>query len=382
MTSKSSIKSTTYSTYSNMGGLSSVHWTKAPKAGLDLLASSNGPVTLRYYSCTNGLTLFGTASLNLTRERRSCRIEVTSRSGATDFLARLDCLVRRTERGSRNGSDTLVSKSSRFACFWVCKPRVLTKLNCSRSTTPGAPLKQFFHVASLAAVVALAGCKTMPQQDTASVLKTVAAGIAPTQPVPVAPANAGCTHLPGYEPKSSASTNNMLIGGAVGAVAGAAVGRSAADKKSVGTRNGALVGALLGALAGSQFGKDVQVKEQDDGIVKMNIPGSVLFQTGRADLNPEFQRTLDGVAKVLVNYCGITALVVGHTDSTGSVAVNDKLSMDRAISVVSYLSSRFPRDRIQAEGRAAREPVASNDDANGRAMNRRVEIFIKPPQMQ
>lgn len=250
--------------------------------------------------------------------------------------------------------------------------------------------------ALVGAAVALAGCKTMPvamnNPQTMQAVATVAAAAtapqvaaAPAQPAGAVTGPGGCTYLPGTEPRqpqAQPSTQSMLIGAALGALAGGAIGRSAADKKSVGTRNGILAGALIGALAGSQFKEQVQVAEAGDGLVKMNIPGSVLFPTGRSDLNPQFRQTLDGVVGVLNQYCDVSAIVVGHTDSTGSVAVNEKLSMDRASSVVNHMAGKFPIAKLVAEGRAAREPVASNDDPAGRALNRRVEIFIKAPPVQ
>lgn len=234
--------------------------------------------------------------------------------------------------------------------------------------------------------LALAGCKTSPPQtESAPASPTPTVGAAPA-PAP-APSQAptaqvparNCTYLPGYEPKQVTSTQNVLIGAALGALAGGVIGRNSADKKSVGTRNGVLAGALLGALAGSQFKDQVKVTEGDDGSVKMNIPGSVLFPTGSAALNPQFRLTLDGVTKVLNQYCDVSALVVGHTDNTGSLATNERLSLQRATSVIDHMGVSFPRARMMAEGRADREPVASNADAAGRQQNRRVEIFIKPP---
>lgn len=229
---------------------------------------------------------------------------------------------------------------------------------------------------TLAAAVMLAGCKTMPTNDGA------AAAPAPAPQAAQAPVTGpgGCTYLPGTEPpRQEVSQKNVLIGAAVGALGGALVGRTMSDKKSVGTRNGALLGALAGALAGSQFKEQVKVSEAGDGLVKMNIPGSVMFATGKSDLNPQFQRTLDSVTDSVKTYCGVSAIVVGHTDNTGPLQINEKLSMDRALSVVSYMSARFPRERMSAEGRADREPIAPNNTEQGRAQNRRVEIFIKAP---
>lgn len=231
---------------------------------------------------------------------------------------------------------------------------------------------------TLAVAALLSGCTALPTEAPSS-----SSSSAPTTGQARAPLTGpgGCTYLPGTEPRQEVSQKNVLLGAALGAIAGAAVGSSMADSKSVGTRNGALLGALAGALAGSQFKEQVKVTEVGDGLIKMNIPGSVLFQTGRSDLSAQFQRTLDSVTDSIKGYCGVSAVVVGHTDNTGMLAVNEKLSMDRALSVVSYMSARFPRERLSSDGRADREPVASNATPDGRAQNRRVEIFIKAPPL-
>ena len=75
--------------------------------------------------------------------------------------------------------------------------------------------------------------------------------------------------------------------------------------------------------------------------------------------------------------------IIGHTDSTGGDAINQPLSLDRAASARNYLSQHgVAANRVTIEGRAAREPVASNDDPAGRARNRRVEIYVNEPQQQ
>lgn len=214
-------------------------------------------------------------------------------------------------------------------------------------------------IAAVAATVALAGCKTAPQQQ---------------QPQ----ARAGCKPLPGTEKPDT--TKATVIGGVVGAVAGAAIGGSVANKGAVGRRNGALFGAVAGALAGNAYAKSIGMSEEADGSVKLNVPGSVLFPTGSAQLAPSFKSTLDTVAGTIKEYCGVTGQVVGHTDNTGTYAINSKLSLERAQSVVAYLNSQgVEMNRLSADGRADSQPVAPNTDEAGRAQNRRVEIFLRPP---
>ena len=74
---------------------------------------------------------------------------------------------------------------------------------------------------------------------------------------------------------------------------------------------------------------------------------------------------------------------MGHTDSTGTDAINNPLSLQRADSVKNYLSDRgVSAARIETVGRGSREPIASNATAAGQAQNRRVEIFLRDPAQQ
>lgn len=181
----------------------------------------------------------------------------------------------------------------------------------------------------------------------------------------------GCKGLPNSQAK------NAAIGAVAGAVIGGLVGNRVADSRGTGTRNGALLGALSGALIASRYKASISLTEMPDGSVKMNIPGSLLFETGESSIKPDFQHTLDEVAKSLREYCGLRARVVGHTDNVGSDVANEKLSVARAQSVEHYLQSAGVRAaNLSAEGRGEREPAASNDTPEGRAQNRRVEIFV------
>jgi outer membrane protein OmpA-like peptidoglycan-associated protein len=73
--------------------------------------------------------------------------------------------------------------------------------------------------------------------------------------------------------------------------------------------------------------------------------------------------------------------IIGHTDSTGSDAINDPLSQERARAVRDHLQDRgVPTSRMDVVGRGSREPLADNGSENGRARNRRVELFLSEPQ--
>jgi hypothetical protein len=143
--------------------------------------------------------------------------------------------------------------------------------------------------------VALAGCAVGPQQQAAG--------------------PAGCKPLGGGGGNSD--TTNAVIGGVAGGVLGGVIGSSVSKNSRVGARNGILLGALTGALVGSQYNKMIGMTEQDDGSVKLNIPGSVMFRSGSAEISPAFAGTLDSVANTIKEYCGVTGTVIGHTDSTG-----------------------------------------------------------------
>lgn len=106
--------------------------------------------------------------------------------------------------------------------------------------------------------------------------------------------------------------------------------------------------------------------------------GNVLFVTGKSDLLPGAQSTVDRLARYLTEYREKTVLIEGHTDSTGTDAINLRLSQDRAESVRLALISRgIDPSRITATGLGSSRPVASNATAEGRQQNRRVEIVIQ-----
>jgi len=121
-----------------------------------------------------------------------------------------------------------------------------------------------------------------------------------------------------------------------------------------------------------------KVKEEARGVV-ITISGEVLFATNKYDLLPIAQTKLDEVAKALKDQGYKAIIVEGHTDSRGSAKKNEELSFKRADSVRSYLVSRgIDSSKIKAAGVGPSRPVASNDTAEGRANNRRVELVVTP----
>jgi OmpA-OmpF porin, OOP family len=102
----------------------------------------------------------------------------------------------------------------------------------------------------------------------------------------------------------------------------------------------------------------------------------IYFDTGKSILKPESQPTLLEIAKLLKADTNLKLYVVGHTDNTGTLDANIKLSMERAVAVVNALVSQFSGNaaRLTACGDGPTSPVASNDNEEGKALNRRVEL--------
>ena len=103
----------------------------------------------------------------------------------------------------------------------------------------------------------------------------------------------------------------------------------------------------------------------------------LFFDSGKADVKPESKDTLDQIAKLLTNTPALKLLVVGHTDNVGKSEANQKLSEDRAASVVAYLIGKgVAPERLQAVGHGDTAPISDNTSAKGREANRRVEFNI------
>lgn len=200
----------------------------------------------------------------------------------------------------------------------------------------------------------------------------------------------GCTTNP-YTGERQAS--NKAKGAAIGAAVGAVVGVIAGDDADE-RRKGALIGAGVGALAGTAVGhymdrQEAKLREQLAGTgvsvtrigndIVLNMPGNVTFDVNQSAVQSNFYPVLDSVGLVLDEYNKTLIDVNGHTDSTGSVDYNMELSQRRARSVADYLVSRkVQRERIYTQGYGPHYPVADNYTADGRQMNRRVELVLKP----
>lgn len=205
----------------------------------------------------------------------------------------------------------------------------------------------------------------------------------------------------------SQTGQGAAAGGTIGAAVGTGVGALIGGGK--GTWIGALVGSALGAGTGALVGnqmdkqknalqaqidqlKDSQaasqaqldsikiqmVKDRNDlDAIKIEMGSSVLFKTNSSALSPVAQAALSKIAYNLGEFPNTDITVVGYTDNTGTAAINNPLSLQRAESVATYLENHgVSASRVQAVGEGDKDPIASNATAAGRAQNRRVEIYI------
>jgi len=162
--------------------------------------------------------------------------------------------------------------------------------------------------------------------------------------------------------------------------------KAALDQQSLGSERDARIAAdkrSADADARSKAAEDAlaklaAVKQEDRGMV-ITLSGSVLFPSDQSTLLPDAETRLNQVADALMATKERNIVVEGHTDSRGSDKHNLELSQRRADSVRSYLVGRgYESDRMQARGIGKGRPATSNDTAEGRANNRRVEIIVQP----
>jgi outer membrane protein OmpA-like peptidoglycan-associated protein len=197
----------------------------------------------------------------------------------------------------------------------------------------------------------------------------------------------GCANM-------SETQKGTAQGAGIGALAGALLG--AATGGSKGAATGAALGGAVGAGGGYLWSKKMQdqkvameratagtgvaVSQTADNRLKLDIPSDISFDVNRSDIKANFQSILDQFA-ISLNQNQISSVsIIGHTDSSGSDAINNPLSVERANSARNYLIGRgVASQRIGTDGRGSREPVASNDTAQGRGQNRRVEIYVAEP---
>lgn len=178
-----------------------------------------------------------------------------------------------------------------------------------------------------------------------------------------------------------------VLGGGLGYLLGDLLGGSTAARII-----GAGVGGTAGAVIGDQF--DDQIRELDElaqgtGVdveelgdqeaILVRLPDGVTFATGSANINSNFRLKLDEIADVMVRYPNSLIDIFGHTDTTGSRELNQRLSEQRAAAVQSYLASRgVSSRRIETIGYGETQLRVQTADNVNEPLNRRVEIKITP----
>jgi len=202
---------------------------------------------------------------------------------------------------------------------------------------------------------------------------------------------AGCATTDPYTGEQK--TSNAGKGAAIGAIGGAVLGAMTSSSKDrekgilIGAAAGAAIGGGVGAYMDKQEtelrqelqGTGVQVVRNGDQI-ELVMPGNITFDTNVSSVKADFYPTLTSVAKVIDKFDETLVLVEGHTDSTGSMELNQRLSEERASSVGRYLIGQgVAASRIQTQGYGPRYPIADNATPEGRAQNRRVEIQLYVP---
>jgi len=200
-----------------------------------------------------------------------------------------------------------------------------------------------------------------------------------------------CTTLDPYTREEK--TSNAAKGAAIGAAAGVAIGLISGSNSSERKKRALIMGGA-GALAGTGVGyymdrQEMKLRQELEGTgvsvtrmgdnITLNMPGNITFAVDSADISANFYAVLDSVALVLDEFDKTLVEVAGHTDSTGAEQYNQQLSLRRADSVAAYLRSRkVDGERLMIVGAGEAYPVASNETAAGRQLNRRVEITIVP----
>ncbi len=197
-----------------------------------------------------------------------------------------------------------------------------------------------------------------------------------------------CAEMQNPDNPNRNTQQGALVGAGIGAVLGAATG----DNRDERTRRaviGATLGGGLGAVGGAaldrqeaelrqQMGSNVGIVNTGEQLI-VTLPQDLLFATDSTTLTGSMQADLRAVASSLNRYPNTTINVIGHTDSSGAAAYNQDLSQRRAQAVSSVLvNAGVSAARIRAIGRGEDQPVASNQTAQGRQQNRRVEIVITP----
>ena len=178
-------------------------------------------------------------------------------------------------------------------------------------------------------------------------------------------------------------------GAAVGAGVGALIGKDA-KSAAIGAAIGSIVGAGAGAIIGDRMDKKAEELAALEGAqvetvtdvnnltsVKVTFDNGILFATGKSNLSKAAQKSLKEFATKMADMPDTDITIWGHTDTTGSDEVNERLSLERANAVKTFLAKQgIAETRMLSEGKSYSMPVATNETVEGRAQNRRVEVYI------
>ena len=178
-------------------------------------------------------------------------------------------------------------------------------------------------------------------------------------------------------------------GAAVGAGVGALVGKDA-KSAAIGAAIGTIIGTGVGAIIGDRMDKKAEELAALEGAtvetvtdvnnltaVKVTFDNGILFDFNKSTLSEAAKKYLKEFAQSMTDMPETNITIWGHTDNIGTEAANEKVSLDRANAVKDFLASQgIAADRMLSEGKSFNMPVATNDTKEGRAQNRRVEVYI------
>lgn len=196
---------------------------------------------------------------------------------------------------------------------------------------------------------------------------------------------------------SSCGMSNLGKGSLIGSGAGAAIGAGVGyliskDGKgaAIGAAIGTAVGGGTGAIIGNQMDKkakelealeNAQIETITDvnGLtaIKVTFPSGILFDFNKSSLSKEAKEELGIFAKEIADMPDTDLTIWGHTDNVGTAEANQSVSEKRANAVAKFFKGKgIKEERLHVEGHSFNEPIASNDTDEGRAKNRRVEVYI------
>lgn len=193
--------------------------------------------------------------------------------------------------------------------------------------------------------------------------------------------------------ESVKNTNKTQRGAAIGAVGGAVIGGVLGNNLGKGGKGamGAVIGGVVGGVAGGVIGHkmDKQAREIDNALpgadvervgegIKLTLKeNAVRFNVNKSTLTSTAQTNLDKLVPVFKEYADTNIQIFGYTDADGSDEYNLGLSRDRAAAVRSYLVSKgIASSRFTTTGMGEADPIATNETADGKSQNRRVEFAI------